>query len=702
MGYSRVHQEVVGVAMTAETVSTLKVQVKDAVAHQTLSEATVDMFMNHTLIGSAVTDSDGSALFHVPYIQGRALTLVASQDGYIHTSLPWKTSKMPIFSSVTLSLFSQNQGNIWLFEDSVLITGKISDTMPQPNVQFPKSLLSLPSNNISSLTVYLSWPQLPSLKHSFLYTTGIMLSNIELKAVAAVIVQLLYKGGDVPVMGPIQITLPLHESSQSQHLDAVPAWSFDRKTGAWVNRGLGIVRMENGRLVWVYVAPHLGYWLAAPFAPASGRNHPLDLISHHMYSLMAILSGTLVIAIGLFAVVLCYCRGFLCMSDKKGINHTKIAVQKRDETTCTNNDDHQDLLFRDPEPHEEISPSVVSPGTTCVGETETSSLQIYEDTNGMAPESSKHSHLHMYVNSNKIVMPVSLKENIFLPEKLFVCNQPVAIFHMLDQSSPSEHTSGVRSATLPRKAIQDDSIEKPVSKNTFIQTLPKTQLLSDSQQQAITETPYRDPGLSNNPGAWSCFNSLSESVSVPEALNEALGMDTLCGSHQGSSEQTLLELSKSKPLPHARAWFVSLEGTPAAQVRHSIVDLHRSSLLVNSHDTSLDSGVDLNDQHSGRKHGQWHVRSTANLRDRCMEDVDLSSSESGATASCTPEELSLHSSSGTIANLPKERDNVDTSGEHEASECAAGPRVQRLRRTRVEKLKRTWHIREDRPLMKLN
>ncbi|KAK1788649.1 hypothetical protein P4O66_002470 [Electrophorus voltai] len=592
------------------------------------------MFMNHTLIGSAVTDSDGSALFHVPYIQGRALTLVASQDGYIHTSLPWKTSKMPIFSSVTLSLFSQNQGNIWLFEDSVLITGKISDTMPQPNVQFPKSLLSLPSNNISSLTVYLSWPQLPSLKHSFLYTTGIVLSksgyrSIELKAVAAVIVQLLYKGGDVPVMGPIQITLPLHESSQSQHLDAVPAWSFDRKTGAWVNRGLGIVRMENGRLVWV---------------------------------------------------------GFLCMSDRKGINHTKIAVQKRDETTCTNNDDHQDLLFRDPEPHEEISPSVVSPGTcqrqqpvnsnmelecsTCVGETETSSLQIYEDTNGMAPESSKHSHLHMYVNSNKIVMPVSLKENIFLPEKLFVCNQPVAIFHMLDQSSPSEHTSGIRSATLPRKAIQDDSIEKPVSKNTFIQTLPKTQLLSDSQQQAITETPYRDPGLSNNPGAWSCFNSLSESVSVPEALNEALGMDTLCGSHQGSSEQTLLELSKSKPLPHARAWFVSLEGTPAAQVRHSIVDLHRSSLLVNSHDTSLDSGVDLNDQHSGRKHGQWHVRSTANLRDRCMEDVDLSSSESGATASCTPEELSLHgglhSSSGTIANLPEERDNVDTSGEHEA------------------------------------
>lgn len=33
-----------------------------------------------------------------------------------------------VFSSVTMSLLGRTQGNIWLFEDSVLITGKTSGT----------------------------------------------------------------------------------------------------------------------------------------------------------------------------------------------------------------------------------------------------------------------------------------------------------------------------------------------------------------------------------------------------------------------------------------------------------------------------------------------------------------------------------------------------------------------------------------------
>lgn len=31
-----------------------------------------------------------------------------------------------VYSSVTLSLFPQSQANIWLFEDTVLITGKLA------------------------------------------------------------------------------------------------------------------------------------------------------------------------------------------------------------------------------------------------------------------------------------------------------------------------------------------------------------------------------------------------------------------------------------------------------------------------------------------------------------------------------------------------------------------------------------------------
>ncbi|XP_076858646.1 protein FAM171B-like [Brachyhypopomus gauderio] len=707
-----------GLFVKAETAFTLRVQVKDAMSHQPLSAATVDTFANHSLISSAVTSSDGSALLRIPYIQGRALTIVARQDGFIHSSLPWRTVEMPLFSSVTLSLFSQNQGNIWLFEDSVLITGKISDAVPQPNVQFPRTLLSFPTSNISSLTAYLTGPQLPADKHSSSYTTGIVLGktgyrSIELKPLAAVMVQLLYDGADVQVKGPIRITLPLHESSQSQPPDAVPAWSFDSNTGAWVNRGLGMVRTEQRGLVWVYIAPHLGYWLAAAFPSDSGymgHENTLDFISYHEASLMAVLGGTLVVAVGLLAVVVCYCR-----SDRERIGLTIRAVGKRDETTCTNN---RDSSLRDAEPHGEISPSAAYPSTrqrrhsdielecsACVGDIQHPPLQIYEDISGLAPESSKHSHLHVFVNRKKIAMPVSMKEDMLLPERLIVYNQPVAILQMLERSSPSEHTSGVRSAPLTRKAIQDHTIEKPASNNSFIQTLPKSSLLSDSQQWAIRETPYGDPGLSSNPGAWSCFNSLSESVSVPETLNEAVGMVPVCDTHQRSSEQTLLQLSKSKPFPNPRAWFVSLEGTPAAQVRHSVVDLRGSPLPPDSHDASIDSGVDLNERRSGRKPGPVHSARAARgtIRARCAEDADLSSSESAATAACSTEDLSLrsvlHSSSGTIPNLPEERHEADP------HECAPSPRVQRLRKPkegRAEKQRSTWHTKEDRPRMKLH
>lgn len=57
-----------------------------------------------------------------------------------------------VFSSVTMSLLGRTQGNIWLFEDSVLITGKTSGTVNAVKSHFlcsPSSslFLSLAVNN---------------------------------------------------------------------------------------------------------------------------------------------------------------------------------------------------------------------------------------------------------------------------------------------------------------------------------------------------------------------------------------------------------------------------------------------------------------------------------------------------------------------------------------------------------------------------
>lgn len=62
--------------------------------------------------------------------------------------------------------------------------------------------------------------------------------SVELNPIAAVSVQLMYNGIDVPISGPVQITLPLAESGQSHLSYTVPAWVFDKKTGrfrvAWI------------------------------------------------------------------------------------------------------------------------------------------------------------------------------------------------------------------------------------------------------------------------------------------------------------------------------------------------------------------------------------------------------------------------------------------------------------------------------------
>lgn len=41
-------------------------------------------------------------------------------------------------------------------------------------------------------------------------------------------------------------------------------------SGAWVSRGLGMVKEANDQLIWTYTAQHLGYWIAAPLPGTRG------------------------------------------------------------------------------------------------------------------------------------------------------------------------------------------------------------------------------------------------------------------------------------------------------------------------------------------------------------------------------------------------------------------------------------------------
>ncbi|TKS65845.1 Protein FAM171B [Collichthys lucidus] len=199
----------------------LKVLVRDMVTRQPLPGASVDVYINHTLRSSTQTGERGEVLLWVTYSPGLSVTLLGSMDGYVPSPLPWSTTKRPIFSAVTLLLLPHSQGNIWLFEDSVLITRKLPDSSSQPRVKFPKNLLTMSDSiNISSVTAYMTVPQHHLAKDCANCTPGIISNksvfrSIELKAVAAINV-LLYSGGEeLQVRGPIQFSLPLgHNTPQ--------------------------------------------------------------------------------------------------------------------------------------------------------------------------------------------------------------------------------------------------------------------------------------------------------------------------------------------------------------------------------------------------------------------------------------------------------------------------------------------------------
>ncbi|XP_063068922.1 protein FAM171B-like [Engraulis encrasicolus] len=769
----------------------LRVHVKDAASRQRLTGVTVELFVNYKQAGSPMlTGEDGSALLRVPYQPQQSITLVASRTGYMLTPLPWKASKMPTFLSMTMSLVSQTRGNIWMFEDSVLITGKVSESLP--NVMFPRSLLSVPECNVSTITAYLTVP-LPSAEKSIFYNTmGVLNSksghrSIELKPVAAVGVELSCNREPLQVKGPIHITLPVPENTGLTVSQPLPAWSFDKATGAWLNQGLGIVKKQDDVLVWSFVAPQLGLWIAAPYAASTGKATHLEFYQH-AYLLLAILSGTIIILSGMVIVLMCRCRSSSRMPAAKRSKSIQMETFKRDQNTSTNSMYQQGAT-------QKAKVSRSKSKTHSKGRKHNHyvdshylppSVQLYRNamqqtSNTSCPPNYNSAPQTAWPEegADQNTVPGALNEKSLFSERIVhVYNQPLGVLQAADLSVSANYPSGSTCATsLPRQAAGDGAQSKTLGRDSYTQTLPETVSPPSASQGERGQGQGQGQGSSGSQGpssgarTWGRFNTLLESVSVPGTLSEAAaaGMSPLGGGseqQQGASEQDLRGVSKKQPLPHARAWFVSLEGRPVTQVRHSIMNLQRCLQRASERNTSsLDSGVDMNEHMAASAGGggggggagggggvgggvvdggrvgrrlereRTFIRSSAHssrTQRLCSDDMDPpSSSESATTATCTPEDASLRSildssSSGGVVggggavmprDIPEERDDGedggdDTSSAQEDSEARSTPSPRRVRRdrdrdrdrdkSRAERPRSTWHMREERPLMKLN
>lgn len=480
-----------------------------------------------------------------------------------------------------------------------------------------------------------------------------------------------------------------------------------------------------------------------------------DITAYHTVFLTAILGGTVVIVIGFFAVLLCYCRDKCGTTQKRERNITKLEVLKRDQTTSTTHINHissvkvalktedKSQLFN--AKNSSYSPQKKEPSKVEVEERVSmvktrDNLKIYNEdvsflsvnqnnysrntTQSLEPNvgSKQPKHINNNLspslgNAQEEKRYLTGSEEVYghshLPEQLVhIYSQPIAILQTSDLFSTPEQLHSAKSATLPRKGqLVYGQLMEPVNRENFTQTLPKMPMHSHAQPPDAREESIPLEGQQSLPSQtsdWSRYsNSLLESVSVPGTLNEAVVMTPFSSELQGISEQTLLELSKGKPSPHPRAWFVSLDGKPVAQVRHSFIDLKKGK-RAQSNDTSLDSGVDMNEHHSSRKleREKTFIKSMHQPKILYLEDLDLSSSESGTTV-CSPEDPALRhildGGSGAIMEHPGEESpgRKNTVDDFEAN---ISPTKKRGRPPLAKKDSKTniWRKREERPLLPIN
>uniref|UniRef100_A0A8C7F4F2 Family with sequence similarity 171 member A1 n=1 Tax=Oncorhynchus kisutch TaxID=8019 RepID=A0A8C7F4F2_ONCKI len=300
---------------------TLKVHLSDASTHQPLGGATIELFANHTPVTTETSAADGNAYLRFPYRLGTLLVVTATRQGYVPNSAPWRPTRLPVFSSLSLELLPERAATLMVYEDLIHINSGSQgeresvylDTVPERHISLR---LHKPTRNSKNKSNFDKLPYLLGSERRF-----------ELTPVAAISLQ---------VNCPISISISLPANCGLKENQHIPAWRFDPSLGAWLKSSLGYVQREGDQLSLTYIAPQLGYWVAAMSPLDTGPVVAKDISAYHTVFLLAILGGMAVILLCLLCLLLYYCRRGCVkprLSQRKLTLSSGLEGSKRDQST---------------------------------------------------------------------------------------------------------------------------------------------------------------------------------------------------------------------------------------------------------------------------------------------------------------------------------------------------------------------------------
>uniref|UniRef100_A0A672S2G0 Family with sequence similarity 171 member A2 n=1 Tax=Sinocyclocheilus grahami TaxID=75366 RepID=A0A672S2G0_SINGR len=523
-----------------------------------------------------------------------------------------------LYASVSLYLLPQRPATLLLYDDVVQLLLGSPGSRRQPWVQLQRRAIRPPLNSSqitlsARLTSSRSQYELGGFPYPLACNSGLMDFNP-----SAMCAQLTGPNGtEVQVSEPIHISIPLPSDSPLKTATSVPVWRFEDRTGLWVRSGAGYIKKEGTQMTWSFVAPNLGYWLAA-FPSTSGLNTSglRDITTYHTIFLLAILGAMALLVLILLCLLLYYCRR-RCLKPRQHRRNmylsSTLESSKRDQGTSTS---HLNLISGG---HMETASSAADHDGI------KSDLSSNRDLHSSREDFFRHGPTQRQHNSRinadtkrgeSFPLKTTRSSNTGTRDPLLQDDYskgyssaedsdehppspppllPPFTGHYQDHSRDSmppeyyapagDHLSRPSSVnTQPGQLIFCHSMEqmKESMYHSMVPTLviPAHYMHLSSDLSAVEQAMERQQQLQHDMEAegpseenWGSEQSTAP-VRIPVLFNDST-IAQMNGELQAMTEKKLLELGVK---PHPRAWFVSLDGRSNSLVRHSYIELSNEAL----------------------------------------------------------------------------------------------------------------------------